>query len=246
MYNELSLIASLLEGKLPSDWASSSLQGVWQAHYSRFEQAEDEFAADHYQLFGLEVFPYASVYLSDDAQMGGDTVGLVADSYRAEGWYPKLQPDHFAAELRFLVHLLDQDKTLPGGEFLSRHLLPWVLVFSLALERQRHPFFSALAQDLQSRLAQLVQQLEPEPYQAILHPFALSLLEDEEVGLKDIALVFLTPASAGFYLSRADQMDLSVKIGVPAGFGTRSQILPNLFRSAAEYEKMPDLLQALE
>jgi len=246
MTTAISTIISILEGEILQDWGSSPLQKIWQDHYQRANNPDDEWSADHYQLFGLEVFPFAAVYFSDIAQMGGSAVNGVLDAYKATEWDGGSQPDHLAQELKYLDHLVVSGKQDQAAQFLGEQLLPWAPIFLIALKNQHHPFFTAVAQEIEDHLRGLIAKLKPQPFVANLYPVEVSFLDDEDTGLKDIARMLLIPASSGFYLSRADQMELAQSIGAPAGFGTRSQILPSLFKSAVDFDKFPALLAALQ
>lgn len=241
---EFRLIARLIEGKIPQDWASSPLEQAFNERYGELEDMENEWGADHYQLFGMEVFPFASVFLSLEAQMGAEPSEWAAEIYRRGEWYPKAQPDQACAMLRFLIHAMEIDEEL-AEEFLSRHMLSWFPVFCQALINQEHPFFEIMAKRLLELLGDLVKRLDPEPFEVALEPLDAEFLDEPEHGLKDIAKALTTPCQSGIYFSRVDQMQIAHHLRLPANFATRSQVMPSLFYSSVDYHKQKELIQAL-
>ena len=71
------------------------------------------------------------------------------------------------------------------------------------------------------------------------------LLDDPRTGLKDIAAYLTTTPWAGLFLSRDAITRLGRRAGVPRGFGDRTQMLANLFRAAAEYDRLDVVLEHL-
>lgn len=113
--------------------------------------------AEHIRLFGGEnptdpmpcVAPCASMYLTDDPLVMGDTL---LRSYEAAGFIPTHEdacPSHIVNELKFIACLLrraaDGDLTASdeAEQFISGHLFTWGAVFSAATyARSDHPVTS--------------------------------------------------------------------------------------------------------
>jgi len=241
---ELLVIGQLIEGKLPLDWAGSPLEAAYTARYAGLAQPLDEWAADHYQVFGMEVFPFASVFLTAEAQMGGAPLEWAAEFYRRSGWYPKTQPDQACAMVRFLDQEIPKDREA-AGEFLSAQVLTWLPVFGLALMQLQHPFFSPLGKRLNEVLATCVRELQPSPFEIPLQHLTPEFLADPEQGLKEIAHRMLAPALCGVYFSRVDQLQIAHALELPVSFATRSQIMPSLWYASVDYHKQGELVQAL-
>lgn len=55
--------------------------------------------AAHHELFGLQLYPYASVYLGPEGMLGGEARARVAGFWHAVGATPPAEPDHLAALL---------------------------------------------------------------------------------------------------------------------------------------------------
>jgi TorA maturation chaperone TorD len=225
----------------------------------------DRLAADHYTLFGLNVFPHESIFLDGEGDLGGAVSSSVLAFYQQAGYDVLLageNPDHIGLELRLLAHLAAAESEawedgLPTvvqrlsdlqRRFLDEHLLRWLPGLVQAIRQQDEGFFSALA-DLSLELAsEHIGSQEREPASA--HPdFELprfpDLLVHEKTSLKDFAHFLLTPACSGFYLSREDISRLASSLKIPRGFGSREQMLANLLRAAADYESLPPLVEGI-
>ena len=74
---------------------------------------EDQAAADHYQLFGFNVFPYQSIFLDPAGLLGGSITDEVVRSYSQAGLSvgpagnqaTDESPDHLGYELRLMAFL---------------------------------------------------------------------------------------------------------------------------------------------
>lgn len=218
-------------------------------------------AADHYDLFHLNVFPYASLFLDASGQLGG-AVTEKARGLLHQAGYPadtsSESADHVGHALGLLAFLSGAEADawhddLPAEaermrrmqrRFFDAYLLWWLPGFTEAVRRQNHPFytpFSDLALDLviDHRLA-LGPATDPAP--AVLLPEPPSLLDDAATGLREIAAYLAAPAWSGLYLSRADLHRLGRAGRLPRGFGSRARMLANLLRAAATFDGLDRLL----
>ena len=232
-------------------------------------QQTDQWAAEHYQLFGMNVYPYASAFLEPDGMLGGPVTESVLHFYQSGGFTPPTQseaPDHIAHELLFLAHCGTLAAKAAEGQngasqkqivqihllqtrFLQEHLTLWLPVFTHAIIRQGNRFYATLAEltlDLVNTYAQLLSatRLEIQPILPI--PPRAGLLENPETRLRDIARFLLTPFDSGLYLSRETIAHLGRTTRLPRGFGDRTQILSNLFHSAVDYDQLPEVLNLLD
>ena len=225
----------------------------------------DEMAAEHYRLFGMNVFPYESIFLDSSGLVGGNVTDGVVWSYRRIGYGEGTAvdtPDHIGHELLALAGLCraealaeEKGEASPGAqnrawqrEFLQEHLLRWLAPFFLVVREQNSPFFTAVA-DLTLELtahhyAELVEGTAT-PSIASFLPSPPPLLDDEKAGLREIARYLLTPAYSGLYISRGDIDRLARGQKLPRGFGDRQQMLLNLMRTAVQYDKLPALMVTL-
>ncbi len=218
-----------------------------------------EHAADHYGLFGLNVFPYESVFLDPANTLGGAVTHGVAGFYAQAGFEcAENTADHLGCELALLSFLCAAEVeagNLPEQErarglqqhFLHRHLLRWLPAFVQAVRQQGQAFYRALAA---LTLEVVCSHVETLGAGLTFHaPFVLpdppALLDDPHTGLKEIAAYLTTPAHSGLFLSRDDIGRLGRGQNLPRGFGGRRQMLTNLLRAAAEYDRLPHLLADL-
>jgi len=226
----------------------------------------DNAAADHFHLFGLNLFPFESIFLHEDSLPGTALTQDVATYYRLAGFDPEAyteSPDHIGIELALLAFLSGAESDAHEDDqrqhiqriqdiqrrFLDDHLLPWLLPLVQAIQRQQQPFYAALATltlDIVSdHRAALGADLMTKPVTFRL-PSPPDLLQSENTGLKDIATHLLTPVYSGFYLSRDDVARLARHHNLPHGFGNRQQMLANLLHAAADYDRLPALLSDLD
>jgi hypothetical protein len=71
------------------------------------------------------------------------------------------------------------------------------------------------------------------------------LLADEKTGLRDIARFLVTPPFSGLYIGKREVSRLARALDLPRGFGDRQQMLVNLLRAAAQYDRLDALFTAL-
>ncbi len=221
----------------------------------------DEAAAEHYQLFGFNLFPYESIFLDGAGLLGGTVTEQVAARYRQIGYVADTavaSPDHISQELGALAHLCqaeadawEDDRPHVARQmqarqrtFLGEHLLRWLPPFILAVRQRERPFYTALADLTLALIAQHAADLSgfenPSPLPDTPAPF-----DDERASLKEIAVHLTTPPHSGVYLSRDDVARLARRFDLPRGFGGRVQMLTNTLRTAVQYDALPDLLDGL-
>lgn len=227
----------------------------------------DEASAAHHSVFGLNVFPYQSVFLGPGALLGGAERTRVAISYAASGYLADAadgEPDHIAAELAFLAALCATEADAHAGgrtrtaeqaarsmrAFLDEHLLWWLPIFVQAVRRQGDPFYAAvadmtLALGMDHRLALGADDAHATSPGRTRLPASADPLAEPAAGLKDLADFLATPVQAGLFLSREDIGRIARGCGLPCGFGDRRQMLTTLLRAAAEFDGLPALAAAL-
>jgi len=225
----------------------------------------DAAAADHYDLFGLNVFPYASFFLDASGRLGGPVTDLVRHQLQRVHLAPENEvegADHLGHELAYLALLAGAEADARADDnraevermqhlqrqFLDRHLLWWLPPFVRATAQHGHPFYTALAELMWELVIDHRAALGGSPAGALTpEPDDLpnDLLDDESTGLKDIARFIMTPVWSGIVLSRDDVARLGRAERLPRGFGDRTQMLTNLLRSASEYDGLDAVLEQL-
>lgn len=202
----------------------------------------EEAGAAYTDLLLLNVYPYASVYRDLPAELNGPSSLWVAGRFAAAGFAPQeletvAAADHVGLCLGYLDYSND-------AEFV-RFCLEWIPVWTLAVEREPagDSFYPSLARETREELlARATTALEP------LDSGAESQAADpsEEVRLFDVVRYLLSPAECGFFLSRSRLGRIAREIGMRLPFNSRFDVAENLFASAGESGRLPELLGSLE
>jgi TorA maturation chaperone TorD len=199
-------------------------------------------AAAYADLFLLNVYPYGTAFTDPSGELNGPAAGHAARRYEERGFRPPElyevgAPDHVGLCLAFLDHLAMRGERDAG---FSSHLLEWVPVCCLAVEREPtgHPFYKAVAALTRQRLLDDV--AESLPY--VRDKTDPSGEEEEEVGLSHVLRYLLAPAQSGFFLSRAKLGQLARAAGMRLPFGSRFDVGRALFQTAGESGKVGPVL----
>lgn len=230
----------------------------------------DEAAADHYHLFGFNIHPYESVFLGTGgneaaSQQDTDIIRRIEHAFDQAGYRPattEFSSDYIGNELGMLAHLtLAETHAWEDGKshiaarvqqqqhrFLSEHLLRWLPSLTIAIQGQQNPFFAAVAFLLRQFVEDHALSLStghPLPGPEGWLPLPPALLQSEKTALRHIARYLCTPAHSGIYLSRDTIASLARHLQLPRGFGSRQQLMENLFQASVQYDQLPDLLASL-
>ncbi len=225
----------------------------------------EQAAADHYALFHLNVFPYASLFLDASGRLGGAVTDDARRWLRQAGYDADTSSesaDHVGHALGLLAFLsgAEADAWDDGlsaeaerihrlqRRFLDAYLLWWLPAFAEAVRQQDHPFYtllSALTLDLVIDHRRALGPTTDSTPAAPPLPEPPPLLNDEKTSLQDIADYLATPPWSGLYLSRDDLGRLGRAERLPRGFGPRARMLANLLRAAATFDRLDPLLNQL-
>lgn len=156
--------------------------------------------AEHTELFGMQLYPYASVYLGAEGRLGGEARDRIAGFWRALDATPPPEPDHLAVLLAAYASLVEREAE--GGDVEG-----W--------RRARHAFFwEHLASWLPAYLDR-VGELAPGPY-ACWAALLRDVLEEE-------AELLGGPGAVAAHLRDTAPLGLGVSrragAGEPAGAG---------------------------
>lgn len=231
-------------------------------------QTPDQLAATHQELFSFQLFPYESIFLGSKGLLGTEFTEQVGSFYQQVGYVPTAQSgaaDHLGEELGLLAHLcaaeadawedekpaIAQRMQREQQRFLETHLLRWFVPCATAIQQQGESFYAHIATITVSLLgdhyatvhASIGTEVAATSWRL---PPAPTLLTDPKTTLKDIANFLATPVYSGFFCSRHFINRLGRAERLPRGFGSREQMLTNLLRTAAQYEKLPELLHAMQ
>ena len=226
----------------------------------------EEAAAEHYQLFQRDIFPYESFFTQPSGLLGGEKADELLVFYEGIGYHPVTtahNSDHLGLQLDALAYLCaaeaDAWEDVQPGEarrmqnlqlrLLQEHLLCWFVPLQIALAQQETAVYttaaSLLVELLGDQYSRLTQTLLAPPVRFTL-PEERNLLDDEKTGLKDIAEFLSKPAKSGVYLTHQQIKALALSLELPKGFGSRRQTLVNLLRTAVQYDALPVLTTRLE
>jgi hypothetical protein len=204
-------------------------------------------AAEHHRLLGLQVPPYAGVFLDDEGQIGGAPAALVLALHGRAGLPAPLageEADHVGHALTLLARLSGRPEL--EAETLDRALLPWLPWLVEVVERHGGPFHRTVAA--------LTLELALDHRRGLVLPPALDPplahggpdpVHEPSAGLRDVAAFLVAPARSGLYIARDDVRRMAAADRLPTGFGGRADALETLLRAAAEYGALQGVVDGL-
>lgn len=176
---------------------------------------------EHERVFGYEVRPVASVFLSPDASLGGSVASLAARVRVACGAEKVVgEPDDAGALLRLLAEVADDPAW--AVPVIDRLMTPWWPALHVAVVQARSPWFaSATGLALDAVIG--LRATFPAPRE-VVEP---SVVQSERLdGL-------LVPAAAGGWLLPSAIRRIATSCGLPCGLGTRRDLLRAVLDGAA-------------
>ena len=197
-------------------------------------------AAEHTDLFGFQLYPYASVYLGAEGMMGGEARDRVAGFWRALHLAPPAEPDHLAVLLALYATLAEAEASEeePAQRALRRasrkallweHLLSWLPGYLDKLHEIAPPFYRAWGRLLHEVL--LVEAAALGPPEALPLHFreAPPLCRPADEGSGPFVDSLLAPVRAGMILVRSDLVRAARELGLGLRLGERRFVLRALF-----------------
>ena len=196
-------------------------------------------AAAYTDVFGLQLWPYASIYMGAEGKLGGEARDRVAGFWRALHLEPPSEPDHLAALLGLYASLIESEAAEqdPARRRLRRssrhallweHLLSWLPAYLAKLQEIASPFYVAWGDLLREALVEEAQQLGP-PDQLSLHLRAGPALQDPRTdGADPFLAALLAPVSTGMLLVRDDLSRAAHELGLGLRQGERVYVLKAL------------------
>jgi TorA maturation chaperone TorD len=188
---------------------------------------------EHTDLFVLQLVPYASVYLSPDGMLGGETADRVAGFWRALRLSPPPEPDHLAALLGLYATLADQERADATAAvrwrharraLLWEHVLSWVPAYTAAIVHSGHHWYARWARLLRDALYAEARALPTPPVPA-LHLRDRPDPPDPAGALDPLVRALLAPARSGMILTRADLARGAHRTGLAPRIGDRAFVL---------------------
>lgn len=244
-------------------------QGVSTDTASLFEIADDksesEYRAEHYQLFGRNVFPFEAIFLGTDGLLGGEITESVTAFYQSVGFSAPIDEsaDHISVQLSLMAFLSGAESDALADNvthqiqrmrqlqryFLDEHLLRWLPACVSAIQQQGESDYLDIASQLLALVIEHRVHLGDDlmmTESAFQLPDVPDLINDEKTSLRDIASYLLTHSYTGFFLSTDDIKRLGAQFRLPHGFGKRQQILTNLLRTASDYGAFGEVIASFK
>lgn len=193
--------------------------------------------AEYSDLFLFQLYPFASVYLGLEGQLGGEARDRVAGFWRSLDEVPPAEPDHLATLLGLYARLTELERTATGSNprsawrltrhaCLWEHLASWVPTFLAKLREIAPPFYSGWGELLEVALAQEIAELGPLdrlPLALRVAPPMPDPRASSESGRFLAAL--LSPIRSGLVLTRSDLARAGRELGLGLRVGERRFIL---------------------
>ena len=174
----------------------------------------DELAAEHHRVLAVEVFPFASVFLSERALLGGPESARAAAAFERVGFEAPEVPDALGP----LIQLAAAD---PVGDAV---LQPWAGAALVAIERQGGVY---------GAVAALVLELMGDRLAGA--PVTREGPLRDDAGLRDVARWLCRPHASGWFISRGEIAEIAKDSGFPCGFSSREKMLETWLHTAVEH-----------
>lgn len=196
---------------------------------------------DYAELFLFQLYPYASVYLGEEGQLGGEARDRVAGFWRALGFVPPAEPDHLAALLGLYASLAEQEREEADlarrllrrqarRALLHEHLRSWTEPYLDKLTELAPPFYRDWGVLLRTALAAEAAELgPPEALPAALRA-APPLGSPAVVGGKAFLAQLLAPARTGVILVRDDLLAAARELELGLRVAERRYVLEALLQ----------------
>ncbi len=185
--------------------------------------------SEHTDLFGFQLYPYASVYLGVEGRLGGEARDLIAGFWRALAQAPPAEPDHLTVMLALYAELREREsgEEPPGEEhwrracraFLWEHLLSWLPVYLAKLEQLAPRYYRRWTVVLREALAFEAERLGRQQRLSLHFRRLPPLADPRKQGSQAFLDSLLSPVRSGIILVRDDliragrELDLGVRAG---------------------------------
>lgn len=213
-------------------------------------------AAAFTDTFGLQLYPYASVYLGAEGMLGGAARDRVAGFFRTLRATPPVEPDHLAVLLGAAADLAEREAAADLAErevaadgdaaaawrrsraaLLWEHLLSWVPPYADRVIALAGPYapWAHLLLDVLRHEADAVGPSPSLPLQLRVAPG----LGDPRDGARDHAAReflghLLAPVRTGVILTRTDLLRAARDLGLGGRIGERRYVLSALLAQAPD------------
>jgi hypothetical protein len=210
-------------------------------------------AADHADVFVLDLAPYASVYTGPEGMIGGEARDRVAGFFRAMGTVPPAEPDHVSTLLGAYASLCDAEAagneraTVARGALLWEHILSWMPFYLLKVVGTAPASYRAWGRLLLEALLHEARR-GGHPESLPLHLRSLPALTELPNDASSAIGVVLAPARSGVLITRTDLVTGARRLGLGVRMGERAYMLRSMLEQdpAATLGWLSELAAAAE
>ncbi len=193
--------------------------------------------AEHTDVFVFQLYPYASVHLGPEGQLGGVARDRVAGFLRALGQTPPAEPDHLVVLLGAYAALLDRERaatddaaqaawTRAREALLVEHLLSWAPAFVRRVADLGGPAHRAWAGLLDDVLASEAARTPAASTLLSAHLVHAPRLGDPRQGpAREFIDGLLAPGRTGVIVTASDLARLAEDLGLGRRVGERRFVL---------------------
>ena len=194
--------------------------------------------AEYTDLFVVQLYPYASVYLSANGQLGGEVQDHIGGFWRILRQPVPRDPDHIATLLSTYAQLTErvENGTEPYLQDLARqmrhaflweHLVSWILPFTARVRELGSATYRGWATLVLDALeSEAVQAGEPALLPLHLRKAPLLPVNPQ---INELVDTLFTPARSGVILTRADISRCARDLGIDVRVAERRYTLTTLF-----------------
>lgn len=193
--------------------------------------------AEHADLFVLQLFPWASVYLGAEGKQGGEARDRIAGFWRALGATPPAECDHLAVLLAAYADLAARTPEPRAGHarqaLFWEHLASWLPAHLARAREVGSPFYVRWGTLLAEAMAAEAAALGPVPEEppAALRE-AAEIADPRAEGADAFLTALLAPARSGLILLRDDLRRAARELSLAARPGERPWVLKALLGQA--------------
>jgi TorA maturation chaperone TorD len=193
-------------------------------------------AHEHTEVFTLQLYPYASVYVGAEGMLGGEARDRVAGFWRALCLTPPAEPDHLAALLSLyagLIERVDEDErrsplARARTALLWEHLLCWLPAYLDKVAEVGAASYARWASLLETALVEEATELGEQDR------LPLHLRAGAGGDHDDLVAWLLTPVRSGMVLVRSDLQRAARALDMGTRVGERRFVLQSLLGQDVE------------
>ncbi|HUF27724.1 MAG TPA: molecular chaperone TorD family protein [Gemmatimonadaceae bacterium] len=200
---------------------------------------------EYTELFVLQLYPYASVYVGAEGMLGGEARDRIAGFWRAIGDVPPKEPDHLAVLLALYARLgeLERDESRPERAtawrrariaFLHEHLLSWLPAYLDKLIEIAPPVYRAWGRLLEEALRSAARELSGTERLPLHLRDAPPLASSGGEAATNLAEAVLVPVRSGLIVTRVDLSRGARALGLGLRIGERRFALDGLLSQDRE------------